>query len=49
MEVLPRRYWIAINELLVRYGQTVCTPLSPRCSACPVSRWCARVGVGRSR
>jgi endonuclease III len=49
MEVLPRRYWIVINELLVRYGQSVCTPLSPHCSACPVSRWCRRTGVGRSR
>jgi endonuclease-3 len=49
MEVMPRRYWITINELLVRYGQTVCSPLSPRCSACPVSQWCQRVGVGRSR
>jgi endonuclease-3 len=49
MEILPRRYWIPINELLVRYGQAVCTPLSPWCSACPVSRWCARAGVGRSR
>ncbi len=49
MKILPRRYWISINELLVRYGQTVCTPLSPWCSACPVSQWCARAGVGRSR
>jgi endonuclease-3 len=49
MEALPRRYWIIINELLVRYGQAVCTPLSPRCSACTVSRWCRKVGVGRSR
>ena len=49
MEVLPKRYWIRINELLVRYGQTVCTPLSPRCSECAVARGCARVGVGRSR
>jgi endonuclease-3 len=49
MAVLPRRYWIPINELLVRFGQTVCTPLSPWCSRCPVSRWCARAGVGRSR
>jgi len=47
--ILPRRYWIGINELLVRYGQAVCTPLSPRCSTCPVSRWCARVGVERTR
>jgi endonuclease-3 len=49
MRVLPRRYWIPINELLVRFGQSVCTPLSPRCSACPAARWCARVGVGRFR
>ena len=49
MEVLPQRYWIPINELLVRFGQTVCTPLSPWCSRCPVSRWCDRVGVERSR
>ncbi len=49
MRVLPRRYWIPINELLVRYGQTVCTPLSPWCSRCPVERWCARAGVGRTR
>jgi endonuclease-3 len=47
--VLPRRYWIAINELLVAFGQRVCTPLSPRCSKCPVSEHCRRIGVGRSR
>ncbi len=49
MALLPRRYWIPINELLVRYGQSVCTPLSPWCSRCAVARWCARTGVGRAR
>ncbi|HVP18629.1 MAG TPA: endonuclease III [Spirochaetia bacterium] len=49
MEILPRRHWIGINELLVRYGQSVCTPLSPHCSTCAVAAWCARVGVTRSR
>jgi endonuclease-3 len=42
---LPRRYWIGYNDLLVAFGQNVCTPLSPRCSICPVGRWCRRVGV----
>jgi endonuclease-3 len=46
---LPRRWWIDVNELLVRFGQTVCTPLSPRCSSCPLGRICPRVGVGRTR
>lgn len=49
MRVLPERYWIGVNEILVRYGQAVCTPLSPHCSSCPAARWCARVGVGRTR
>jgi len=46
---LPRRYWIGYNDLLVAFGQNVCTPLSPRCSVCPVATLCRRVGVGRTR
>jgi endonuclease-3 len=49
MEKLPKKYWIPVNELLVRFGQAVCTPVSPKCSTCPVARRCPRVGVGRSR
>jgi endonuclease-3 len=48
-EKLPRRWWIPINDLLVVFGQTHCTPLSPKCSTCPVANDCARVGVGKSR
>ncbi len=47
--VLPRRYWIDINDLLVTFGQHVCHPTSPRCSTCPLVRRCPRVGVTRSR
>lgn len=43
---LPRRYWLEINPLLVTFGQTLCRPVRPRCSTCPVERWCPRVGVG---
>jgi endonuclease-3 len=46
---LPRRHWRRINELLVALGQTICRPVSPRCSVCPVAGFCARVGVDRSR
>ena len=45
MEILPRRYWIPLNELLVRFGQSLCTPVSPRCSSCPIAGFCPRVGV----
>jgi len=46
---LPRRHWRRINELLVALGQTICRPISPRCSACPVAAYCARIGVDRAR
>ncbi len=47
--VLPRRYWITYNDLLVPYGQNLCTPLSPFCSRCPLATFCGRVGVARHR
>ena len=46
---LPRRYWIGYNDLLVTFGQNVCTPISPKCSLCPVRAWCHRVGVTSAR
>ena len=48
-EILPQRFWIPLNELLVRYGQKVCTPVSPFCSKCPENRRCPKKGVTRSR
>ena len=47
--ILPRRFWIPLNELLVRYGQYVCLPVSPRCSLCPVCQACPKTGVGKHR
>lgn len=46
---LPAMYWIEFNDTLVAFGQNLCYPLSPRCSVCPVARFCDRIGVERSR
>jgi endonuclease-3 len=46
---LPRRWWIPINDLLVTYGRTLCTPLSPRCTDCVVRDLCTRADVTRWR
>jgi endonuclease-3 len=46
---LPARHWIELNDILVAFGQNVCHPTSPRCSACPVADLCLRVGVRRAR
>lgn len=48
-EILPRRYWLEYNGLLVAFGQTICHPTSPRCTECPIARACPRIGVTHSR
>src|SRR3989304_6135227 len=48
-ESLPKRHWIEINDLLVAYGQNLCTPAAPFCSLCKIAAYCNRVGVERSR
>ena len=47
--MLPRRYWMIFNDLLVPFGQNLCKPISPLCSQCKLARYCDRVGVVRSR
>jgi endonuclease-3 len=46
---LPPEYWIEINDLLVAFGQNLCSPVSPRCSICRLNEFCSRVGVTHSR
>jgi endonuclease-3 len=47
--VLPKKYWTIWNKLLVMWGQNVCTPISPKCSQCPINHLCKRIGVTKSR
>ncbi len=49
MKVVPKKYWLDINDLLVTFGQNICQPLSPKCSNCPISQYCLRVGVTHLR
>jgi endonuclease III len=48
-EKLPVDYWIEYNDLLVTWGQNVCTPISPFCSRCAIYDYCQRVDVKKSR
>ncbi|WP_291490744.1 endonuclease III [Desulfurella sp.] len=49
MKVLPKKYWIEYNDLLVPFGQNICTPISPFCSKCKLSFICPKIGVKSSR
>jgi endonuclease-3 len=39
-KILDKKDWIRWNRLLVMLGQNVCTPTSPKCSYCALSRFC---------
>ena len=47
--VLPRRYWVEINRLLVPFGKHICTGRLPHCSTCPLLDMCPQVGVTSHR
>jgi len=40
METVPRDRWSEINEVFVRFGQEVCTPLRPKHEQCPIREFC---------
>ena len=48
-KILPRKYWISINDLLVAFGQNVCVPVSPKCSECRLETICKKVNIERHR
>lgn len=47
--ILPKSYWEMYNRLLVTFGQNICTPISPFCSKCVITRYCKRINVKKSR
>jgi endonuclease-3 len=47
--ILPKKYWDDFNHLFVKFGQTVCVPISPFCSKCPINKYCKKISVKRSR
>jgi endonuclease-3 len=48
-DMIPPRYFLDLNRLLVPFGKHICTGKLPYCSTCPVLAYCRQVGVGRRR
>jgi len=48
-KVLPKKYWKEFNGMFVLFGKTICQPISPWCSKCPINKYCPRINVTRSR
>lgn len=39
-KIVPKEYWIELNDLMVQFGQTICRPQSPRHEECPLQDIC---------
>jgi len=39
-KVVPRKYWVEVNDLFVQFGQDICKA-NPQCYRCPLTRYCA--------
>jgi len=48
-KILPKKYWKEFNAIFVLFGKTICQPVSPWCSKCPVKEHCPRINVLRNR
>lgn len=42
-KILPPKYWLRINELMVTHGQNTCTPLKPKCPVCIIQDYCNKL------
>jgi endonuclease-3 len=48
-KLVPKKHWQIINDTFVSHGKQTCTPISPKCSACPIYKYCKRRGVTKRR
>lgn len=39
-ELLPKNIWLDFNWVFVSFGQSLCRPIGPKCSRCPISSHC---------
>ncbi len=37
---INRKYWIAVNETFVVFGQNICLPIKPKCNVCRLTKLC---------
>ena len=39
-KIVPKDSWIDVNRLFVGHGQTICLPINPKCTLCPIRNYC---------
>lgn len=39
-KIVPKKFWVELNDLFVKYGQKICLPRNPKCNVCRVRDYC---------
>jgi len=39
-EIIPKKYWLPLNDLFVQFGQNICKPIGPKHEICPITEIC---------
>lgn len=42
-KIFPQKYWRHVNLLMVKLGQNICRPISPRCGTCALQDICPKI------
>lgn len=48
-KIIPEKYWREINGIFILFGKSICLPTSPKCSICPISEYCPKINVIKSK
>lgn len=40
INLVPKKYWLELNELFVIHGRNICLPRNPKCLNCPLKQDC---------
>jgi len=40
MRIVPKEWWLHVNELFIRFGKDLCRPIGPRCESCSFTGFC---------
>jgi endonuclease-3 len=39
-ESIDQEFWLELNDLFVKFGQRICTPINPKCNTCKIRNEC---------
>lgn len=40
LKIVPKKYHDIVNHVMVLHGRYICRAISPKCTECPVAKWC---------